>query len=870
MHSLERPQVIRRVLPNGLTVLAQRDASHPLVAFHAVVRTGSATEGIYLGTGVSHVVEHMLFKGTARRPVGAVEKEARSYGGTSQGYTNYDTTSYPLTVNKEHWSAAADLLVDALFFPSMDAEEFRKERDVVLRELKMRSDDPEQISWDLLFSNAYRVHPYRIPIIGYEPLLRQLTAEEVRDYHRGHYIPNGVVIAVVGDVEPEAAVRRIEELTAQIPPGKVQAGALPEEPLPLSPREVIQETDAGLAIVSVGYPGISLNHPDLYALDLLAWVLGGGRGSILEKALKETGIVHSVSCWNYTPRERGLFAVSLRADPGRVPEAAGRLAEEIAAFKEKPLPASELAAAKRAFLREYLAGRQTVIGQASDLASFEALTGDPLFGYRYLQEVERIRPEDLQRAALDYLHADRAATVKLFPRGASSLRVPESPIPAEGADTARELREWGIQKITLENGLRVLIRPDHRLPLVTLQCSLMGGVRYETDASNGISAVLSRMLTRGTRRRSAEELTEELKRMGAQAAPFSGRNSLGISVEAVSSEAAAAIRLLGEMILEPSFPPEELEKQRRLALAALKTQEEDPFSWGLRRLADTLFTTHPYRLDPAGREESLSSLRPEDLAHFHRISLDPGRMVISVVGDFEEEEMLRLLRDLFGRFRAETGLPAPAIPEEPKLSRLRERVESAPRQEGILLIGFPGLKVSDPRLPQMDLVEAVLSGGAGRLFSEVRERRGLAYTVGGFSAPGVDPGSFVLYALTDPANLEEVRQAMLAEIQRIRASPVPEEELREAKEGLLGQRRIARQAQGALAAQIAGDELFGLGFDHSERYERQIQAATAEQVRRAAQEILHPDRCVVVIGRPDEPGSQEKKPLQVSRAAAAR
>ncbi|MBI3323111.1 MAG: insulinase family protein [Candidatus Omnitrophica bacterium] len=865
MRSLERPQVLRRVLPNGLTVLAQRDASHPLVGFHAVVQTGSSTEGEYLGTGVSHVVEHMLFKGTARRPVGAVEKEARSYGGASQGFTQYDTTGYPLTVNKERWSEAADLLVDALFFPTMDPEEFRKERDVVLRELKMRADDPDQIAWDLLFSNAYRVHPYRIPIIGYEPLMRQLSAEDVREYHRRHYVPNAVVIAVVGDVEPEAAVRRIEELTAAIPPGKVVAAALPEEPAPPSPREVSQESDARLAIVSVGYPGIPLIHADLYALDLLSWVLGGGRGSVLEKGLKETGVVHSVSCWNYTPRDRGLFTVMLRADPERVPEALTRLAQEIARFNREPLPAAELAAAKRAFLRDYLVGRQTVGGQASDLASFEALAGDPLFAYRYLEEVDRLRPEDLQRVSRAYLLPGRATTVRVFPRGTVSGSSAGESVPDGGARI-----NPGTEKIVLDNGLRVLLRPDHRLPLLTLQLSLMGGVRHETDANNGISAVVAKMLTRGTRRRDADELAEELKRLGAQAAPFSGRNSLGIALETVSSESPAAVRLLGEMILEPSFSPEELEKQKRLARAALKAQEEDPFSWGIRRLADTLFTVHPYRLDPAGQEGPLSGLRAEDLAHFYRISLDPERMVLSVVGDFQREEMLGLLRDAFGRFRREPGHAAPAVPQEPALTRLRERIESAPRQEGVLLIGFPGLRVSDPRIPALDLVEAVLSGGAGRLFSEVRERRGLAYTVGGFSVPGVDPGAFVLYAVTSPSDLQKVRQAMLAEVQRIRSGPVPEEELSEAKAGLLGQRRIARQSQGALAAQIAGDELFGLGFDHSERYERQVQAVTPEEVRRAAEEILDPQRCVVVIGRPDELGSEEAKPLQVSRAAARR
>ncbi len=218
---VDRPPVVRKVFSNGLTLLVQEDRSHPLVAFHAVVPTGSSTEGEFLGTGVSHVLEHMLFKGTQSRPVGALEREARSYGGTTQGFTTYDTTSFQVVVNREFWSEGADLLVDPLFFPSMDSEEFAKEKGVVLRELKLRRDDPAQIAWDLLFSHAYRRHPYRIPIIGYEPLIQALTVEDAKRYHRLHYHPNTIVISVVGDVQAEAMIRRMEELTSKIPPARV-------------------------------------------------------------------------------------------------------------------------------------------------------------------------------------------------------------------------------------------------------------------------------------------------------------------------------------------------------------------------------------------------------------------------------------------------------------------------------------------------------------------------------------------------------------------------------------------------------------------------------------------------------------------------
>ncbi len=844
LERLEKPAVVRHVLPNGLTLLILEDRSSQLVAFHAVVRAGSATEGEFLGSGVSHVVEHMLFKGTERRPVGAVEREARSYGGTSQGFTSYDTTRYPLTVNQPTWPQAADLLVDALFFPSMDPQEFSKERDVVLRELRFRRDDPSQVAWDLLFSNAYRVHPYRIPIIGEETLLLKLSPQDLRRYHAMHYLPNATAIAVVGAVDPAEVLRRFEELTEKIPAGRIPLETLPEEPVPVGPREATQEAEVQLAIVTVGFPSVAIHHPDLYALDLLAWILGGGRGSRLERVLQETGMVHSVGVGNYTPMERGLFAVSLRADAGRVEEALQALFRELDQVRKEPIPESELQAAQKAFLREYLQDRQTVAGQASDLAGFEVLVGDPLFARRYLAEVSRLNSEDLRRVAHEYLQPQRATTVRLLPRGTLFRPRSSEENLAHPPDT---------QKILLSNGLRVLLQPDHRLPLVTFHVAMLGGVRFETPEKSGISLLTARMLLRGTRQHSAPALMEELKRLGAEIGPFSGRNSLGFTLQVVGEEAPSAAHRISEILRDSTFPAEGLEKERRLGLAGLKAQEEDPFSWGARRLVSTLFTQHPYRLDPLGSEGTWKRFTREDVLSFYLRAVNPRQMVLAVIGDFDPGEMRKAMDKALGDWTVELEA-LPPIPAEPKRTSPREHREATPRREAVLMIGFPGISLDDPRLPAVDLAEALLSGGAGRLFAEVREKRGLAYTVGAFAVHGLDPGFLALYAVTDPAHLDGVRQALLGEVERLQHQAVPAEELEGAKQGLLGERRIARQSQAHRAAQMASDELYGLGFDFSEKYDGRIAAVTAEAIQSAVRDLLDPIRSVVVIGQPDGAG----------------
>lgn len=837
------PVVTRHRFPNGLTLLIQEDHSHPLVAFQAAVPTGSATEGRFLGTGISHVVEHMLFKGTQRRGVGEVEKEARSYGGTSQGFTNYDTTAYQLVVNREHWSSAADLLIDALFNSTFDPGEFAKEREVVLRELKMRDDDPSQLSWEILFANAYRVHPYQIPIIGYEPLLTQLTAEDAKAYYRSWYFPNTMVLAVVGDVDTEAVIKTIGELTAAIPPGRVPLETLPEEPFPqLAGRQIVEQSAAlTMPMIEVGFLSVSIRDPDLFALDLLAWILGGDRGSRLDRMLKEAGLVHSVNAFNYTPRDRGVLTIALRLDSDKKELAMDALRKELLRVQSGGITETELQSARKAVLRGYWSGKQQVADIAGDLCGNEILTGDPLFSRRYLQGLRQVTRDDLRRVARKYLQIDQATVVTMLPEQE----------PVELKQSVVKTETVPVEKKTLRNGIRLILKPDRRIGLVNLQVSMPGGVLWETDSSSGLSALTAHMLLRGTRSKNADQITDAMKRMGGQVGTASGRNGIGLSMEVIGAELPRAVALLSEILQQSVFPSAELEKEKSLALAHLKEQEEDPFPWGIRRLMRLLFTKHPYHLDPAGSEESIKLISRESCARFYTRAADPRSLVIAVVGDFDPKQVLALLEQSLGRMEkpAENSF---VVEPEPELTRRLEIEEKTPRHEQLVLIGFRGLKLGDPRIPALDLAEAVLSGGAGRLFDEVREKQGLAYTVGAFGVPGLDPGSFVIYAMADPGNRARVEQSLWNEIARLREEPVPVKELEEAKQGLLGAHRVARQTQSAVAGQLASNELYGLGFDYDERYEAMIQSLTAADVQRVARELLDSNRCVVWTSLPSD------------------
>ena len=316
-----------------------------------------------------------------------------------------------------------------------------------------------------------------------------------------------------------------------------------------------------MAQVVLAFPSVRLTHPDLIALDTLAKVLGEGRGSRLDLAVREPGLAHAVSAWNYTPRDPGLFGVALRLDPDKIPQALEAVWAALERMQRELVTAGELEAARRGVMAQYLFGRQTVAAQAADLAGSEALTGDPEFSWHYVQGVQQVDAEALRRVAQTYLWRDRVTQVVVRPRGTGAAETPAAIFRATRAT------EPPVSLVTLSNGIRVLLREDPRLPIVTLRVTAIGGTLYETPATNGLSALMSRMFLRGTALRSAQEITDLVRSLGGDLASTSGRNSIGVSLSLLSRDVSTGVELLSDVWHHPAFPADEFLKEQRLLLA---------------------------------------------------------------------------------------------------------------------------------------------------------------------------------------------------------------------------------------------------------------------------------------------------------------
>lgn len=834
------PAAAVETLENGLVVIVREDDSAPVVSAQVWCRAGSMDEGRWLGAGLSHVLEHMLFKGTTTRGAGRIDQEVQEAGGYMNAYTSFDRTVYWINAPDTGAHVAVDILCDIVQHATLPEAELVKELDVIRREMDMGHDDPGRRSGRRLFETAYRVSPARYPIIGLPDIFNTLTHGDIAAYYREKYAPNNLSFVVAGRVSAPGVIAQIKAAFAGSPARALPAVPLPEEPRQTAPREVVEEGTVQLGHLHASWHIPDLRHPDLPALDVLAVLLGGGRSSRLNQAVRErAGLVHSVDAWTYSPGHPGLFGLSAVMDGERFAAARDALLAEVERLKAEPVAGDELAKAVRQLTVSTLSARKTMQGQAQDLGGNWFAAGDLTFSDRYLAAVERTAAGDLQRVARAYLTDENRTLYALLPTG-------HRPAAAAAVSAGRR---GAVEKVTLPNGLRLLVLEDRRLPFVELRAVCRGGVLAETPGNAGIGALMARTLVKGAGVRSAEQLAATIESVGGSLDTYAGNNSFGVTGEVLGDDLELGLGLLADVLRRPVFPEAEIERERTVQLAAVRAQRDQLLQLAGRTMRQALFGATGYGLDVNGDETSVRALTGDALrAHHARLAV-PGNTVLAVFGAVEAAAVRAAVERQFGDWTGRMdGLPLPAAAAP--LSVPVERSLACDKKQAVLVMGFPAPALDHPDRYALELVQEACSDLGSRLFLRIRDELGLAYYVGAQHFNGLGGGWFSLYAGTEPAQAERVKEEFLHEVELLRQDGLAAGELRRAKAKLLGQRKIARQELGQCALTAALDELYGLGHDHAEASDRRFEAVTADEVLEAVRRWLTPAGFALAMARP--------------------
>jgi zinc protease len=357
------------------------------------------------------------------------------------------------------------------------------------------------------------------------------------------------------------------------------------------------------------------------------------------------------------------------------------------------------------------------------------------------------------------------------------------------------------------------------------------------------------MVTKGTKNLNSLAIAKKVERMAGSLSGFSGNNSLGLTFTFLSQHFEEAFNLLTDVIRHPSFDPEEMEKRRRLILATIQQQEDDLGRLVFKLFRKTLFENHPYRMDTLGTLDSIRRITANDLKEYYHQLLTPENMVLTVVGDVDEKEVFAAVQKGFGDLKKRFFSP-PSVRQEPPLQKTRRAEIFKAKEQAHFVLGFLGTSFYHRNRYAFEILDAALSGQGGRLFHELRDKESLAYALDFMAQPNYDPGYIGVYMGTHPRKLETAIEAVLRELKKVKEQGLTEEEVDRAKKYLIGNFEIGLQTNGAQANQISLDELYGLGFDHYQKYPQKIQKVTKEEVNRVAKQYFNLEAYAIAVIRP--------------------
>ena len=860
--------VTRAVLPNGMTVLVRPDHGAPVTAIVTWVNAGYFDEPDE-DVGISHVLEHMYFKGTPSRGVGEIARDTKASGGYLNAHTIYDHTAYETVLPSSGFVRGLEVQADAYANSLIDSGELARELEVIIQEAKRKLDSPAAVAVESLYALIHDHHRFRRWRIGEEVGLRALTRDRMLGFYRNWYRPHNTILCVVGDVGVDEALGHVTRLYGGLPDDAVHRNDGPGEVSPPGFRFREMEGDITQAQVALGWRTPGPLHPDTPALDMAGAILSDGRGSRLYRAVRERELASSVAAMNYTPRDTGVFLIRAEGDAGRAAQAAQAAWANVLALRDAPPSAFELERVQRLFEARWLRRQETMEGQADFLAEWEAMGGWEKAA-DYFDAVMRLEPESVHRAIVTHIDPDQASvlvyrprTAPVFNRVASEVRTEldagrsahvvapseapvRHPLPAPRARVELERKVGAVSVFRAVSGLPILVRRRVGAPIINLGLYAPGGASAEPDALAGIGTLMMRASVKGTALRDAAAIAGESEMLGGSIGTSVASDGSGWTFSVPVTRYREAIGLLQDVAQHPRFEAPAIETERTIALSQLAQLRDDMLRYPVRLANAAAYGAHPYGRYQLGTEESLRAITAEAVKDWHAHSILSSGAVVAATGDVDEAELAQALADAFG----EVAVAAPTLPDEPRWpGSIVQRIEPRDKAQTALAIAFPGPTRRNHQRFAVSLLAGVASGLGGRFFEELREKRSLAYTVQAWGTERVSAGTFMAYIATAPEREEEARAGLLAEFAKLRDVPVTAEELQRASRYAIGSHAIALQSGSAVMAEMLDAWLFGEGLSELDEFEAQVSAVTASDIQEYAQQAFDPERRVEGIVR---------------------
>lgn len=855
-------------LKNGLKVIAVESHKSPVVSVQMWVHTGSADEGKG-EEGISHFIEHLVFKGTAKYKVGEIASLVEGSGGELNAYTSFDQTVFYVTISKEYLDTAMDVISQMMVHPTFDSQEIDNEREVVVEEIKRSEDNPHRQAGRKLFEGAYKDHPYGIPVIGYTENIKRVSREVLLNYFHRRYTPENMTLLIVGDFDGKSIRNKANDYFASAPRYKTKAVKRKVEKPQKAARFQFVRGSFQETLMHMAWKIPKVTHKDIPALDVLAMILGQGDSSRLMRTLRiENPLTNYCVASTFTPKNPGFFAISASLLVEKSQAAFSELCKQLEIIFTTPPSINELEKIKVNMESEELYAMETVEGLARKFGTYNDLFKDPEYYKEWMKKIQCLEPKDIQRVAKKYLRPDQLNAVilasekskdlvenfKVFLKTYKSLHrnLKTQKVPQE-TKTKRMKIKWSPRGLIKSSGVKQLstgakliyyTSPDS--PIVSVKFAWLGGLRAQSDWNSGLTELLSRTWISDSEDFSENELHHEMDKLASHIGAFGGRNTFGLSLTSLAPLLAPSFSFLESLATKPLFKQEVLVREIGQVREQIKNREDNPAQQCARLFNQKLFNNHPYGADPLGDIEKVIHLETADIKNYLKPLLNPQNMEIVLVGDLDVGEWVDKLETFTSHFSSGQRFHKEFLAT--KLKRSEKIFVESKKEQSHIVYGFPGLHFTSPERYTLQVIQSILAGQGGRLFLELRDKESLAYTVAPMKMDGIDAGYFGAYIACSPQKAVKAINMLQEEFEKLTQIPISENELQRAKKYLVGRHDIELQKNSSIGSSLIFDHIYGLPYDETFRYASKIECVTSEDILKLAQQIFSQKSVISVVG----------------------
>lgn len=842
-------------LPSGQTVVVVPVRTNPIVTIDTWIKTGSINEDDK-NSGVAHFLEHLFFRGTEKTPPGEFDRILESKGGVTNAATSKDFTHYYITIPSKEFDKALELHADMLLHPLIPRKELEKERLVVLEEISKGKDNPTNVMYNNLFKLIYSQnephHPYHRPVIGSGKVIETISREEILDFYNKWYSPHNMTTVIAGDVDPQYAIKKVAELFNDN--NKVyQENTYPKVPEIQKQIRISETKDINTGYMAIAYKAPKFKEDkDTYALDVLATILGDSRSSVLNQRLKEEKqLVYSITASNSSFMDDGLFVIFSSFKPKNLKAVENEIFSEIDFVKRGGITEAQITKAINMIKTSTYYSRESISNISNEMGYMTLFWGNTWYYDNYLTNIEKVKKGDVLRVARKYLDKNKTAISIVMPNKEENLKE-ISDIKKEepaGAKSAIKLEtSENVNKYRLSNGAMLIIKKNPVNSIIAINIQAIGGNFVEKTP--GVASITAASAIKGTKKMDSETLAKTLDEKGIKLSLASGSDTFNISLLTTVNELESALSILDDVINEPLFSNYEIDKAKKLKLASIKQMQDNPLSIAVDEFKAIAFKGSVYGNSSAIIKQNVPNISRGDVIDYYNTILEPKNLVITVAGNVNSDEIINKMTKIFkAKNQKEITLKNIVIEQFTPEDNIEKTVTKEDTKTAWVLVGYKTDNVYNLKdMATLKVINAIVGEGmSSRLFKNLRDNQGLAYSVGSTTLQNAKDGAYVAYIGTNNVSIEKAKCGMIAELEKLKTEYVSNIELKEAKDKILGNILISLETNMDDAALLGWYGALGYDINHLEEYKKAIMDVTQSDILAAANKYFSKPYINVIV-----------------------